>query len=103
MAEKRTWFVGRILNVDAQHDGEGWYENQAYVVARDVEIPMLGTDLAVARRVCKYLREAGLLSNYSSGRVVVDHGHCYVDPCIVVCDRGTFRPLFRLDGEWVER
>lgn len=59
-----------ILSVDALHDGMGWSWNAWYKVGTisKTDFEKLNTN----RKLLKYMREEGYLSNYSKGRTIVE-------------------------------
>ena len=96
-----TWIKGEIRSIDAWRDPDGWTWNNSSHVEEGFWISTEGSDLAFSRRLLGAFRRAGWLSDYSKGRVRVDHGHAYIDPMIVVEDKSTREPLIALIGEWV--
>lgn len=78
-----------VLSIDAWRDPNGWTWNAWYKV--DV-LPWEVLDYS-PRKLLRTLREAGLLSEKSKGRVALDDdGHN-----LVVVDKNTREPLYALE------
>jgi hypothetical protein len=80
----------KILSIDAWRDGSGgWTWNNWHKVG---ECPLELCD-KTPRAILQWMREAGLMSQYSRGRAAIeDDGYN-----IVILDRGTREPLFALE------
>ena len=79
-----------ILSIDAwRFNGSwtwnAWYSAGKYTLPRDT--------LDSPRKVLRYMRSEGYLSEYSKGRVYLDDDQYNV----VICDRGTHEPLFAIE------
>ena len=86
----------KLLQIDAWRDPEGgWYWNNCYTLADDI---FIDEDALTPRRILRYLRTAGFLSDYSKGRIAIDGlPSPYIDGyCIEVLDKSTREPLFAL-------
>lgn len=85
----------RIVSIEAWREPEGgWTWNNQWLVA---ELSREQAEkLTTPRKLCRYLREIGRLSEHSRGRVRVEH--TAGDPDMYeVCDKGTGEPLFALE------
>jgi len=82
------------LTVRALRDPEGgWCWNESFSLP-DVERDDYAR-IDTSRKICNYLRQRGLLSDESKGRVRVDT--IPGDPEVIeICDRHTDEPLFAL-------
>ena len=78
----------KLLSIDAWRDEGGWYWNNSFTLATGVYL-----DNPTPRRVCRWLRENGYLTEQSKGRVRVDMGHSYMDTMIEILDKSTNEPL----------
>lgn len=80
----------RLVSIDAWHDHDGgWQWNQWYTVEDGV---YLGNDIT-ARRLLKFMRQSGWLTEKSKGRVRIDwHGEM-CEPFIEILDKNTGEPL----------
>lgn len=59
-----------ILSVDALHDGQGWSWNAWYKIGTIDKQTFESLD--TTRKLLKWMRQEGYLSDYSKGRVVVE-------------------------------
>lgn len=79
----------RLVSIDAWRYDGGWQWNQWYSVEDGV---YLGNDIT-ARRLLKFMRQSGWLTNASKGRVRIDwHGEM-CDPFIEILNKNTGEPL----------
>ena len=80
----------RLVSIDAWRDYDGgWQWNQWYTVEDGV---YLGNDIT-ARRLLKFMRQSGWLTNASKGRVRIDWHNEMCDPFIEILDKNTGEPL----------
>ena len=81
----------RLVSIDAWHDHDGgWTWNQWYTVEDGV---YLGNDIT-ARRLLKFMRQSGWLTEKSKGRVRIDWHNEMCEPFIEICDKNTGMPVF---------
>ena len=80
----------RLVSIDAWRDYDGgWQWNNWYNVEDGV---CLGNDIT-SRRLLKFMRQSGWLTEKSKGRVRIDwHGEM-MDPMIEILDKNTGEPL----------
>jgi hypothetical protein len=84
-----------LLNIDALHDGDGWYWNDLRYIERGIYIADDSKLLSSNRALLKYMRDnLGVLSEYSKGRVSVERE--YDNEIITVCDKSNRQPLVAL-------
>jgi hypothetical protein len=77
----------RILSIDAWRDGSDWTWNNWFHVDDIDDIPPTN------RRILKLLREIGLLSEYSKGRVYIEDDQYN----IVVRQKSNHMPLYAIE------
>lgn len=83
-----------LLQVDSVKSIEGYWEwNNAYFIERDIYI---SESELTPRKIAKFLRESGYLSDYSKGRIRVDLHPEYCDWFIEILDKNTSEPIFAL-------
>ena len=81
----------KILSIDAWRDECGWTWNQWFKVGT-IDREVFET-LTTTRKILKFFRDEGFLSEGSQGRVAIeDDGYN-----IVAVDRNTFEPLFAIE------
>ena len=89
MTEER-YYQFNVIDVDALHDGEGWYWDDM----RQLEAGVVFTESSLTPdKILKKLREWGYLNDYSKGRVSIDMS---CDECIEIQEKGTGRPIYAL-------
>ena len=89
MTEER-YYQFNVIDVDALHDGEGWYWDDM----RQLEAGVVFTESSLTPdKILKKLREWGYLSEHSKGRVYVDMS---CDGCIEICGKSDHKPLLAL-------
>lgn len=81
----------KVLSIDAWRDDGGWTWNQWYTVGTITkeEFEALTTN----RKIIKWFRDNGFISEYSKGRVSIDNDGYNV----VLQDKNTFEPLFAIE------
>lgn len=79
-----------ILSIDAVCWSGHWEWNDARYLRRDIEIDEC--DLT-SRKIARLLRDEGLLTEHSRGRIVVDFSD---ESTIEIQNKGTRQPLFAL-------
>lgn len=79
----------RLVSIEAWRDDGGWQWNQWYTVEDGV---YLGNDIT-ARRLLKFMRQSGWLTEKSKGRVRIDWHNEMCDPFIEILDKNTGEPL----------
>lgn len=80
----------RLVSIDAWRDFDGgWMWNNWFTVEDGV---YLGNDIT-ARRLLKFMRQSGWLTNASKGRVRIDWHNEMCDPFIEILDKNTGEPL----------
>lgn len=82
-----------LLSIDAWRYDYGWTWNNAYYIERDIVIAE--TELT-PRKLCRYLRNIGVLSDQSKGLVRVDMHPESMSYQIEFCDKRTGEPVFAL-------
>lgn len=83
----------QIVSIDAWREPfGGWTWNQSFDTGQRLEIE---PDRATPRRVCRALREMGLLSDHSRGRVRVDDVNGMAE-IIEIQNKATGEPVFAL-------
>ena len=81
----------RLVSIDGWRDYDGgWAWNDWYTVEDGV---YLGNDIT-ARRLLKFMRQSGWLTNASKGRVRIDWHNEMCEPFIEILDKNTGAPLF---------
>ena len=81
----------RLVYIDGWRDYDGgWTWNQWYTVEDGV---YLGNDIT-ARRLLKFMRQSGWLTEKSKGRVSIDWHNEMFEPFIEILDKNTGEPLF---------
>lgn len=80
---------GKVLSVDALHDGNGWSWNSWHNVG---EYPLTLLDES-PRKIIKWFRDNGFLADASRGRVAIEDDQYN----LVVVDRSNGQPLFALE------
>lgn len=84
----------KLLSIDAWKGYEGyWQWNNAYTIEDDIYIEE--TEIT-PRKLCRLLRNMGVLSDQSKGLVRVDMHPEYCDYFIEFCDKRTGEPVFSL-------
>ena len=80
----------RLVSIDAWRDYDGgWTWNQWYTVEDGV---YLGNDIT-ARRLLKFMRQSGWLTEKSKGRVRIDWHNEMCEPFIEILNKNTGEPL----------
>ena len=80
-----------LVSIDAWKDPDtGWYWNNFFMVERDIYFSL---DNITPRKIAKFLRKMGALTDHSKGRIIVDMS---CDECIEIQDKNTREPLFAL-------
>ena len=79
----------RLVSIDAWRDDGGWQWNQWYSVEDGV---YLGNDIT-ARRLLKFMRQSGWLTEKSKGRVRIDWHNEMCEPFIEILNKNTGEPL----------
>ena len=80
----------RLVSIDAWRDYDGgWAWNDWHTVEDGV---YLGNDIT-ARRLLKFMRQSGWLTEKSKGRVRIDWHNEMCDPFIEILDKNTGEPL----------
>lgn len=80
----------RILSIDAWRDDHGWSWNNWFNVG---EIPLNEFEkLNTNRKLCRYMRDNGYLSDYSKGKVMIADDQCN----ITFCERNG-KPVFAIE------
>ena len=80
----------RLVSIDAwRNECGGWDWNQSYTVEDGV---YLGNDIT-ARRLLKFMRQSGWLTEKSKGRVRIDWHNEMCDPFIEILNKNTGEPL----------
>lgn len=81
----------RLVSIDAhRNECGGWDWNTWYTVEDGV---YLGNDIT-ARRLLKFMRQSGWLTNASKGRVSIDWHNEMCEPFIEILDKNTGMPVF---------
>ena len=89
MTEER-YYQFNVIDVDALHDGEGWYWDDM----RQLEAGVVFTESSLTPdKILKKLREWGYLSEHSKGRVSIDMS---CGECIEIQEKSTGRPIYAL-------
>lgn len=83
----------KVISIDAWQDCGGWYWNDAHCLEEGV---WFHQDSLTPRKILRWFRRAGFLSEASKGRVAVD----MVDsPDIIeILAKGTKEPIFALSA-----
>ena len=85
-----------LLSIDAWRDGDGWTWNAWYTLEKGI---IMGADEITPRKICKFLRDSGFLSESSKGKVCVDMHNEIVDGYLIeVLDKSTREPVFALSN-----
>jgi len=79
----------RILSIDAWREREGYIWNAWYDVG-DIDVDAIHWN---ARKILKYFRDNGFLSEKSAGKCAIDDDYYN----IVIIERSTRRPLFAIE------
>jgi len=83
-----------LLSIDAWRYDEGWTWNASYKIEKGI---FMHTDSITPRKICRFLRNSGFLSDSSKGRVAVDmHSEICDGYLIEILDKSTREPLFAL-------
>jgi len=81
----------RLVSIDAwRNEFGGWTWNNSFTVEDGV---YLGNDIT-ARRLLKFMRQSGWLTEKSKGRVSIDWHSAMMKPMIEILDKNTSEPLF---------
>jgi hypothetical protein len=81
----------RILQIDAWRNSDGWDWNDWFKIGeidRD-EFEELDSN----RKLLRWLREAGILSDSSAGKLYIEDDQYN----LIICKRGTNRPLLAIE------
>lgn len=80
----------KLVSIRAWRDCDGgWQWNNWFTVEDGI---YLGNDIT-ARRLLKFMRQSGWLTNASKGRVRIDWHNEMCDPFIEILDKNTGEPL----------
>ena len=79
----------KLVSIDAWRDNGGWTWNNYFTIEDGV---FLGNDIT-ARRLLKFMRQSGWLTEQSKGRVSIDWHNEMIDPMIEILDKNTGEPL----------
>lgn len=81
----------RILSIDAWREDQSWTWNNWFSTGQTISIDCLNWS---HRKLLKYLRDdAGILSDYSKGKVSIDDDQYN----LVICDKNNRRPLYAIE------
>ena len=87
----------KILSIDAISDGCGWVWNDWYTI--NSEVLFDGWDKLKPRPLLKYLRDIGILSDHSKGRLSIDDDGFNV----IICRKSDRMPVIAVCyGEYWE-
>jgi hypothetical protein len=84
-----TFYKAHLVDIDAWHDGDGWYWNNSFIVERDI---FFEDKSLTTRKILNALRKWGYLSNESKGMVTVQDAW----PIIEIQNRKTYEPIYAL-------
>jgi hypothetical protein len=80
----------RILSIDAWRECDGGYTWNAWYDAGDIDADAIHWN---ARKILKYFRDNGYLTEKSAGKCAIDDDQYN----IVIVERSTRRPLFAIE------
>jgi hypothetical protein len=82
----------KLLSIDAWRDGEGgWNWNNFFLLEEGIFLPD-----PTPRKVLRFLRNAGFLTDFSKGLLRVDFYPSYDGTLIEIQHRHTFEPVLAL-------
>ena len=84
-----------LLSIDAWRDTEnGWYWNDCFRIESGI---FFQESEITPRKVARFLRKAGYLSDWSKGRIRVDMHKEMIDGWLIeILDKSTDEPIFAL-------
>lgn len=84
----------RVLSIDAWRTDCGWDWNNWFHVGN---VELTDHELESKRRILRRLREEGVLTDYSKGRVRVEFCPFDMEEQVEIRDRHTYEPLIALE------
>lgn len=83
----------RVLSIDAWRNEGGWEWNAAYTAGEYAKEDIPQTN----RKLLKWLRDEGFLTEFSKGKVRVEQPY---DSCTEIQLKSTGQPLFAIEWPW---
>lgn len=83
----------RLVSIDAwRNECGGWDWNNSYKIEDGIMLP----DDITARKLLRFMRDSGWLTESSKGRVSIDWHNEMFEPFIEILDKNTGEPLLAL-------